>query len=610
MPIWVKQVAFLKTGQLPQNKNEMLAVERGPYKVGEAIGQYHITGIIAPSPWMSIPDTVLFQIVRLELEVDRPPIAPNILLVRADKREAAEHIVKTILGDSGISYTISLALDAVLAEGFKDVELDSLDTVSRLSAFLLFLALLGLCDALAAMWAAKRELWRTERALGRPARVLMLRCLGESLGYWLPGLLLAGIAASVLAYVLHVPEVITQMVMITLVFVLVALGVMVVFAWRIASFPLARVNLEGRRTWKNALIPLGCTALITSFGALLLSDALERWSFANTRIIALGADRIDIKPDYTAAQPLENAQCQAIAELVQDCFAYGVVHAPPTIHGKMIDQWGAVTLMNAASAHLAHLELLEGHWPVPGSHQVALSQTAYTLARGLGVTMGSRLDEQGPFVLVGVVKDYAGKDSPDFASPIFADTHDSLFNRFPRVMPLGTSGMVVHTHSPLEQTIKAIRKRIGSRVSVERPAAIMLNYKAKAERDLFRIGLLLSIAAIITLQVFASFVNNLIIRIGMEVALWRTLGMTRSRVARQLLGLTLEPIIIGVLTALVILVGSLSFGCISGNLWLVVSVLLGIALFLIFVSGGVALALVQKWTRLSPRELLLNLEST
>ncbi len=606
---WVEQVTPLRQGRLPQNNNEMLAVENGAYKIGEMVVKYRVVGLIAVSPWRSVPDATLFQITTFES--DYPPVPPTMITIQAANLQMAEKQAFSILGSLGIGYRLEPALDAVLAQGFKDVELSSLNTVSQISAFLLFLALIGLCDALAAMWAVKRETWRTERALGRTSRVLAFRCLLESLGYWLPSLIVAGVGACLVATSLNVPAFILQVLIIDAGFIAIAFVMLSIFAWQIANFPLARVNLSEQRTWKTAFVPFACTTLIVATGTLLLSDALQRYTFANERIQALGANRVDIKPDYTAKNPFEQKQCQAIADVVKSCFVFEVVNAPPMVKSTSIPSWDRVTLMDSHAAQLAQLEIIKGRWlnSDSGIQEIVLTQTAYRQVQALGVQINERLDNNSPFVLVGVVKDYKGRDSPDFANPVFASPNDPFFMRFPKVAPIGTNGMVLTINQSLESSIRAIRERLGSRITVVRPASIMLDFRAKAERDLQRISILMCIAAFICLQVFASFVVNLIMQIGTEIAIWRVLGMASTRMVHQLLRLTLKPIVLGGLTALVVVYSGLGFNWLTGSWSLISIILFFLVLFLTFVSSGVTFFIIHHWTRLSPQALLLRLES-
>ncbi len=604
---WVNQVMPLRQGRLPQKSNEMLALENGAYKIGEYVVSYQIVGLIAASPWRPVADSIVFQLVNLETA--RPPVAPSMILIRGDTKAEAKKIAEITLKDSGLSYRITPALDAVLANGFRDVELDSLDSISKLSIFLLFLAFIGLSDSLSAMWALKRETWRIERMLGRSVQILAFRCFIESLIYWLPSLIFAGFAASALAFVLHVPSFGSRVILIDLGFVLMALGIMGGFAWRIAVFPLARVNLEQRHGWKDQLIPIVFSTFIAIGGALLLSDAIERNNFANTRIDALGADRIDIKPDFTAKYPFEKTQCKLIVDLVKSCFTFGVVNAPPAVRNTTISDWLGVTLMDVEAAKLAKLKIIKGRWLQSGKHEIVLTRAAFEEVEALGVKLNEILDDKAPFVLVGVIENYKGKDSASFANAVFASPDDKFFMQFPQVMPIGTSGMVLRTDSPLEPTIRAIRTRLGSRITIERPAGLMLDYREKAQLDLARFSGLLGIAAIICCQVFASFVSNLIAKLGGEIAIWRILGMPVSRVIHQLIRWSLEPIIIGTIIAIFISLVLFIFHWVVGNMWLMYSVLLVIALILALISCGIAYFIIKNWTRFSPQELLSRLES-
>jgi hypothetical protein len=607
---WVEQVMPLRQGRLPKNSREMLAVENGAYKLGEQVVDYSIVGLISAAPWRSVSDATLFQITTLKS--DYPPVPPTMIIIQATNRQTAEQQALSILGSTAIGYRLEPALDAVLAQGFKDVELSSLNTVSQISVFLLFLAIIGLCDALAAMWAVKRETWRTERALGRPARVLAFRCLLESLGYWLPSLIIAGIGACLIANSLNVPAFMFQVLVMDAGFIAIAFVMLSTFTWQIANFPLALVNLSAQRTWKTAFVPFVSTTLIVATGTLLLSDALQRHTFANERIQALGANRIDIRPDYTAKNPFTQKQCEIIVDVVTSCFVFGVVNAPPMVKGTSIPDWNRVTLMDARAAQIAQLELIAGRWLNSdlGVQEIVLTETAYQQVQTLGVKINERLDNHFPFVLVGVVKDYKGRDSPDFVNPVFASPNDPFFMRFPKVAPIGTNGMVLTIDQLLESSVRVIRERLGSRITVVRPASMMLDFRAKAERDLQRISILICIAAFICLQVFASFVANLIMQIGTEIAIWRVLGMDSTRIVHQLLRLSIAPVVFGGVVATIIVFTGLGFSWFTGSFWLISILLFYVVLFLVIISSSVAFYIVYHWTRLSPQALLLRLEST
>lgn len=523
-PSWLRLAAPLRAGRLPATPQEALAPEGGPYRLGERVGSFTVVGLVGAVPWRRDPDDVLVQPVEtVEARVEQ--------LVAASA-PARERLQAALAGEEGPGLEWRSGLGLFWDLGGYSLQSRSLLLRVFLACGLFTLAVLGILGSLRAHWHRQQDTYRLERALGLTRRELERRWLLSALPHWALPTGLALLAALAYAASSHSLYALPSVLPLAAGLLAVGFTATALLVREASRFSLARASGETRENWRDAVQPVLLVACIAGGGAFVLGKTLERWEEGARFVGRIGADRVDVSPSVGLARPFDERSCARLGlPQVRECGYYVRLGAPLSVGGRVFWNLDRVVLLDAGLIRAARLELAQGRWPVGGQRELALSESAWRQLRPAGLALGGEVafNANLRWRVVGVVRDYQGPDRPRFVADAYAGLGDPFLSRLPRVPPLGSSGLVLRVAGDAEALAPVLRERLGRQVGIARPAGFALALKAQAERDLRDVVVFVILALAVAAQVFVASLRQLVRQRFAEIAVWRLLGLERSR---------------------------------------------------------------------------------
>ncbi|ADI13941.1 hypothetical protein [Truepera radiovictrix] len=534
----------LVEGDVP-GSGALLAQRGGPYALGEATPEGVVTGV-AELLWsqLYVTDAAMLRSVGALAELPEPAFLRFYLRPRSDAERA--RVLEAVQAYTGTTYTAQ-PLYEFLAQDIFALEARQARLQRLAAALLLACTFLTLYAGVAGRWFREREVYRTERILGRPRSYFLRRWLSASLGQWVWGALLCTLFFLVLAALRgqNVGEVAASLLPWGLSLALFGTLSALLFALASSRFALARSTLDVRQTWLSHLVPV-CTGFVVVFGVTyLFSDTLVQYAESERAVRALGADQVLAVTTPAAQTTFRSEHCAPLE--VAACAAFGTSRIylwasdtglPATVI-EDDDALGSIFRFEPQSAAALRIDLLAGRFPNAGAREAAITEAALSLVREYvpGFGLGSGL-EFG-YRVVGVVRTPPETDLGVFepiyraAILIHQDAPDVLDEWF--LSPTGESGLVLELSG--RDDLDAVKARVRQQIrdtEFYSPAAYAQTFAAGLRGSLLRLAGLFAFALLLTGVAYGHFISVTLAKRTMELSIWRLLGMNLRTLSRRL----------------------------------------------------------------------------